>query len=180
MSGKKKFEPEKINAALKMLRALPVKDNRKTAGEALAMLKGGIQDALDKGYDRKEICKAIAAADLPISPSTFYDFVAANLKEGVAATGMETKAKWKAEQEKTATAPEQSGTDSPVKPESPSESPSESPVAVEQKPAPPATATPESENRNTPDSEPPKPTPARRDKIKLPSYYTPDLPDSEL
>ncbi len=176
MSGKKKFEPEKIHAALKMLRALPVKDNRKTAGEALAMLKGGIQDALDKGYDRKEICKAIAAVDLPISPSTFYDFVAANLKEGVAATGTETRAKRRAEQENTAASPEQSGTDSPVKPESPSEPP----VIVEQKPAPPAPATPESENRNTPDSEPPKPTPARRDKIKLPSYYTPDLPDSEL
>ncbi len=79
MSGRKKYEPERIAAALKLLRALPVKDNRKTAREALAMLKGGIQDALDKGYDRTEIRKTIATADLPISSTTFNDFVATNL-----------------------------------------------------------------------------------------------------
>lgn len=172
MSGKKKFEPEKINAALKMLRALPVKDNRKTAGEALLMLKGGIQDALDKGYDRKEICKAITAADLPISPSTFYDFVAANLKEGAAATGTDAGANRNASRNKTTAPPEQTGTGTPMTPESP--------AAVEQKTASQETGIQEREHRNTPDSEPPKPIPARKDKIKLPSYYTPDVPDSEL
>ncbi len=171
MSGRKKFEPEKIAAALRLLRALPVKDTRKTTGEALHMLKGGIQDALDKGYDRTEIRRLIAA-EVPISSTTFNDFLAANLKEEVAPTGTEAEAKRKTEQEETAAKPEQTGNGAPGKPESP--------AVAEQKPAASETGNAASGNRNSPDSEASNPTPARKDKIKLPSYYTPDLPDSEL
>jgi hypothetical protein len=81
MAVKRKFEPEKINAALKLLRALPVKDNRKTLGETLHILKGGIMDALDKGYDRTEIRRTIAAAEVAISATTFNDFLAGNLQD---------------------------------------------------------------------------------------------------
>lgn len=172
MSGKKRFEPETIIAALKVLRALPVKDNRKTAREALHMLKGGIQDALDKGYDRTEIRKAIATADLPISSTTFNDFVAVNLpqplKGETAETGMDAGAKRKTSRKKTPTAPEQTENTPSIK--------TASPAAVERKPATATTETTEPDNQETP-----QPTPARTaEPRKMPSYFTPDLPDSEL
>jgi hypothetical protein len=168
MSGKKRFEPETITAALKVLRALPVKDNRKTAREALAMLKGGIQDALDKGYDRTEIRKAIATADLPISSSTFNDFVLTNLKEVTAETGKAGGVNRKAPQPKPTTPAEQTENPPPIKPESP--------AVPERKATPAAPVTTEPVKQATP-----QPTPAQLEALKkMPSYFTPDLPDSEL
>lgn len=167
MSGRKKFEPEKVTAALKLLRALPVKDNRKTTGEALHMLKGGILEALEKGYDRTEIRKLIAA-EVPLSSTTFNDFLAANLKEDTEETGMSAGSKRKTGQEKTPTAPEQTGKGRFTK--------TASSAALERKPA---TAT--NGNAEHGKSEILKPTPARAaEPKKMPSYYTPDLPDSEL
>lgn len=168
MSGKKRFEPETITAALKLLRALPVKDNRKTAREALLMLKGGIQNALDKGYDRTEIRKAIATADLPISSTTFNDFVATNLKEDATETEKGAGAKRKTSRKKTPTAPGQA--------ENIPSSKTASPADAERKPATATTETTEHGKQETP-----QPTPARTaEPRKMPSYFTPDLPDSEL
>jgi hypothetical protein len=217
MSGKKRFEPEKIAAALKLLRALPVKDNRKTTGETLLMLKGGIQDALGKGYDRAEIRKTIAAAELPISATTFNDFLAANLKEDTeetetdagaqrttkpdqtpnepeptengaplkpeSAAVVETKpatsengktadAERKAEAVKTRIEPKATGNDAPVK--------TETPAALERQAATQENGNAESVNRETPTIETRTSAQALKAARKLPSYYTPDLPDSEL
>ncbi|MDR2891621.1 MAG: hypothetical protein LBV80_00820 [Deltaproteobacteria bacterium] len=176
MSGKKRFEPETITAALKVLRALPVKDNRKTAREALAMLKGGIQDALDKGYDRTEIRKAIATADLPISSTTFNDFVLTNLPQSAkgeaAETGKDAPTKRKASQPKPTTPPEQTENTPPVKPESP---------AVPERKAAPVTPATTAAPVAPVKQATPQPTPAQLEALKkMPSYFTPDLPDSEL
>jgi hypothetical protein len=108
MAAKRKFEPEKINAALKLLRALPVKDSRKTTNETLHMLKGGILDALEKGYDRMEIRRTIATAEVVISATTFNDFLAGNLKDA-SGNGKEADPKRKEGTEKTPTEPEATG-----------------------------------------------------------------------
>ena len=102
MPERKKFEPEKISVALKLLRALPVKDTRKTLTETLRMLEEGILGALDKGYDRLEIRKTIAAAEVVISATSFNDFLAENLKD-VQETGRETSPKRKKTKGKTET-----------------------------------------------------------------------------
>jgi hypothetical protein len=172
MAAKRKFEPEKINAALKLLRALPVKDNRKTTGETLHMLKGGILDALDKGYDRVEIRKTIAAAELVISATTFNDFLAGNLKDA-SENGKEAAPKRKTGKEKTPVEPEQTGQDMHAK--------TETPKAEERKPGTAENGAPENGKRETPTIETREDTPARKtEQRKMPSYYTPDLPDTEL
>jgi hypothetical protein len=116
MAAKRKFEPEKINAALKLLRALPVKDSRKTTGETLHMLKGGILDALDKGYDRTEIRRTIATAEVVISATTFNDFLAGNLKDA-SENGREADPKRQKETGKTPAEPEQTGKGIPMETE---------------------------------------------------------------
>lgn len=172
MAGKKKFEPEKITAALKLLRTLPVKDNRKTTGETLHMLKGGILDALDKGYDRMEIRKTIAAADVVISSTTFNDFLAGNI-DATPENGKESPSKRKTVKEKTVTEPEQTDKDASMKPGTP--------LAAERKPVTPETENLESGKRESPTLETRETTPARKaEPERMPSYYTPDLPDSEL
>jgi hypothetical protein len=176
MAAKRKFEPEKINAALKLLRALPVKDSRKTTGETLHILKGGILDALDKGYDRTEIRRTIATAEVVISATTFNDFLAGNLPgnlKDASENGGETDQKRKERTEKTPTEPEATGKGTAGKTEHP---------ALEER----QTATAENENqenekRETPTIKTREDTPARKaDTVKMPSYYTPDLPDTEL
>ena len=71
----KKFEPEKISAAQKLLRALPVKDTSKSLNDTLLMLSGGIQAALDKGYSRRAIRNKLAEAGLVISTTTLNTFL---------------------------------------------------------------------------------------------------------
>ena len=71
----KKFEPEKISAAQKLLRALPVKDTSKSLSDTLRMLSGGIQAALGKGYSRREICNKLVEAGLAISTTTLNTFL---------------------------------------------------------------------------------------------------------
>lgn len=71
----KKFEPEKVNAALKLLRSLPGKDNRKSLNEALAMLSGGIQAAIEKGYSRRAIRNMLAEAGVVISTTSLNNFL---------------------------------------------------------------------------------------------------------
>ena len=71
----KKFEPEKISAALKLLRALPVKDNRKSLNDALLSLSGGIQAAIVKGYSRREIRNMLAEAGVVISTTSLNNFL---------------------------------------------------------------------------------------------------------
>jgi hypothetical protein len=122
MAAKRKFEPEKVNAALKLLRALPVKDSRKTTSETLHMLKGGILDALDKGYDRTEIRRTIAAAEVVISATTFNDFLAGNLPgtmKDASENGGETNPKRKEGTEKTPRGPEATGNGIAVETENP-------------------------------------------------------------
>lgn len=145
MSGRKKFEPENITAALKLLRALPVKDNRKTTSEALHMLKGGIFDALEKGYDRTEIRKLIAP-EVQISSTTFNDFLATNITEGKPENEQRVDAKRKPAKEKTLQESEQTGKIPSVKPESP--------VTAERKAASVENGNLETGKRNSPDSEP--------------------------
>ena len=172
MAAKRKFEPEKINAALKLLRALPVKDKRKSTGETLHMLKGGILDALDKGYGRAEIRKTIAAAEVVISATTFNDFLAGNLN-GASENGGEADPERKTGKEKTPAEPEQTRKDMPAK--------TETPKAEERKTGTAENGSPENGKRETPTIETRESTPARKaDTVKMPSYYTPDLPDTEL
>jgi hypothetical protein len=172
MAAKRKFEPEKINAALKLLRALPVKDSRKTTSETLHMLKGGILDALDKGYDRMEIRRAIATAEVVISATTFNDFLAANLKDA-SENGGEADPERKEETEKTPTEPEATGNGTVEE--------TDNPELEEQKTATEENENPENGKREIPTSKTREDTPARKaDTVKMPSYYTPDLPDTEL
>ena len=135
MAGKKKFEPEKVSAALRLLRALPVKDNRKTISETLMMLKGGILEALDKGYDRMEIRRTIAAAEVVISATTFNDFLAGNLN-ATQESGNETASKRKKGGGKTATEQDATAKAQPAETET---------VAVEKQ----ESATPENGNGET-------------------------------
>ncbi|MDR3363260.1 MAG: hypothetical protein LBO64_10565, partial [Desulfovibrio sp.] len=172
MAAKRKFEPEKINAALKLLRALPVKDSRKTTSETLRMLKRGILDALDKGYDRTEIRRTIATAEVVISATTFNDFLAGNLKDA-SENGGEADLKQKEGTEKTPTEPEATSNGTVGK--------TENPALEERKTATAENETPENGKRETPTIETREDTPARKaDTVKMPSYYTPDLPDTEL
>jgi hypothetical protein len=71
----KKFESEKVSAALKLLRALPEKDNRKSLNEALLMLSGGIQAAIGKGYSRREIRNTLAKAGVVLSTTSLNNFL---------------------------------------------------------------------------------------------------------
>jgi hypothetical protein len=172
MAAKRKFEPEKINAALKLLRALPVKDSRKTTSETLHMLKGGILDALDKGYDRMEIRRTIATAEVVISATTFNDFLAGNLKDA-SENGGETDPKRETGKEKTPTEPEATGNGTAEE--------TETPALEERKTTTLENGNPENEKREIPTIKTREDTPARKaDTVKMPSYYTPDLPDTEL
>jgi hypothetical protein len=172
MAAKRKFEPEKINAALKLLRALPVKDNRKTTGETLHMLKGGILEALDKGYDRTEIRRTIATAEVVISATTFNDFLAGNLKDA-SENGVEADPKRKEGTEKTPTEPEATEKSTAEK--------TENSALEERKTATEENGNPENGKRETPTIKMREDTSARKaDTVKMPSYYTPDLPDTEL
>ena len=97
-----------ISAALKLLRALPVKGKRKTLNKTLRMLKGGILEALSKGYDRMEIRKTIGTADVVISATSFNDFLAGqsgagDLKNTTVENGNEPNAKRKKEKGRTET-----------------------------------------------------------------------------
>jgi len=74
MPEMKKFEPEKINTALKRLRALPVKDNSKSLTEALVMLSGDIQAAIAKGYSRRAIRNILVEAGVVISTTSLNNF----------------------------------------------------------------------------------------------------------
>ena len=217
MSGRKKYEPERIAAALKLLRALPVKDNRKTTSETLHMLKGGIFEALEKGYDRTEIRKLIAP-EVPVSSTTFNDFLAENLKGDTPENGKEADAERKNGGETPAKDAGQTGNAPAVKPEGPvaterkSASPEngnqadanrksgndkpareaeqtgnavivkpESPAAAERKAATQKNGNEESVKQETPTTETRASAPApQTEPRKLPSYFTPDLPDSEL
>ena len=71
----KKFEPGKISAALKLLRALPDKDNRKSLHETLVMLSSGIQTAIAKGYSRREIRNMLAEAGVVVSTTSLNNFL---------------------------------------------------------------------------------------------------------
>ena len=71
----KKFDAEKVSAALKLLRTLPEKDNRKSLTEALVMLSGGIQAAIAKGYSRREIRNQLAEAGVVISTTSLNNFL---------------------------------------------------------------------------------------------------------
>jgi hypothetical protein len=71
----KKFELEKISAAQKLLRAMPVKDTSKSLNETLLMLSGGIQAALDKGYSRRAIRNKLAEAGVVISTTSLNNFL---------------------------------------------------------------------------------------------------------
>ena len=71
----KKFEPEKVNAALKLLRALPCKDTRKSLNETLLTLSGGIQAAIEKGYSRRAIRNMLADAGVVISTTSLNNFL---------------------------------------------------------------------------------------------------------
>ena len=117
MPERKRYEPEKITAALKLLRALPVKDNRKTLNETLLTLKGGILDALDKGYDRTEIRQTIATAEVVISATSFNDFLAVNLNGGSLENGTGTAARRKKGEKETPTEQEATGNAMPAKTE---------------------------------------------------------------
>jgi hypothetical protein len=176
MAAKRKFEPGKINAALKLLRALPVKDDRKTTGEMLHMLKGGILEALDKGYDRTEIRRTIATAEVTISATTFNDFLAGNLPgnlKDASENGGETGQKRKERTEKTPTEPEATGRGTAGE--------TENPALEERKIVTAENGNPENGKRETPTIETREDIPARKaDTVKMPSYYTPDLPDTEL
>jgi hypothetical protein len=176
MAAKRKFEPKKINAALKLLRALPVKDSRKTTNETLHMLKGGILEALDKGYDRMEIRRTIATAEVVISATTFNDFLAGNLPgtmKDASENGGEADPERKEETEKTPTEPEATGNGIAVE--------TENPALEERKTATAENGNPENGKRETPTIETREDTPARKaGTVKMPSYYTPDLPDTEL
>jgi hypothetical protein len=176
MAAKRKFEPEKINAALKLLRALPVKDSRKTTGETLYMLKGGILDALDKGYDRMEIRRTIATAEVVISATTFNDFLAGNLpgnlKDASESDG-EADPKRKTGKEKTLQEPKATGNGITGE--------TETPALEEQKTATSENENPKNGKRETPTIKTREDLQARKaDTVKMPTYYTPDLPDTEL
>ena len=97
----KKYPPEKVRAALKLLRALPVKDNRITAREALLMLENGIQEALRKGYERTEIRKKIATVDVVISATTINEFLAGKLANPTVEKAEESSGKRKTENPET-------------------------------------------------------------------------------
>jgi len=71
----KKFEPEKIHAAQKLLRALPDKDHRKSLNETLRMLSGGIRTAIEKGYSRRAIRNMLAEAGVVISTTSLNNFL---------------------------------------------------------------------------------------------------------
>jgi len=77
----KKFAPEKIHAAQKVLRALPGKDHRKSLNETLFMLSGGIQAAIEKGYSRREIRNMIAEAGVVISTTSLNNFLNGEQKD---------------------------------------------------------------------------------------------------
>ena len=79
----RKFTPDKVHAALKLLLALPAKDNRLTVSEALMMMERGIHAALNKGYDRTEIREKIATAAVVISATTMNDFLSGKLKNAI-------------------------------------------------------------------------------------------------
>jgi hypothetical protein len=176
MAAKRKFEQEKINAALKLLRALPVKDSRKTTSETLNMLKGGILDALDKGYDRMEIRRTIATAEVVISATTFNDFLAGNLPgtmKDASENGGEANPKRKEGKEKTEAEPEANGNGTAGK--------TKNPALEERKTATAENGNPENGKREIPTIKTRENTPARKaEPERMPSYYTPDLPDSEL
>jgi hypothetical protein len=77
----KKIELEKVNAALKRLRALPVKDNRKSLTEALVMLSGDIQAAIAKGYSRRAIRNILAEGGVIISTTSLNNFLSGEQKK---------------------------------------------------------------------------------------------------
>ena len=77
----KKFEPEKISAALKRLRALPVKDNSKSLTEALVMLSDGIQAAIAKGYSRRAIQNILVESGVAISTTSLNNFLSGEQKK---------------------------------------------------------------------------------------------------
>lgn len=173
MAGRKKHEPEKIAAALRLLRALPVKDTRKTTDEMLHMLKGGILEALDKGYDRLEIRNTISAAELVISATTFNDFLAVNLKDAISENGKELDQKRKTNKEKTPKEPKQTAQGTSMR--------RESPITAKRKRDASENENPETGKRETSTIGTRENTPARESEPeKMPSYYTPDLPDTEL
>ncbi|MCL2123849.1 MAG: hypothetical protein FWH34_07120 [Desulfovibrionaceae bacterium] len=95
----KKIDPEKINAAQKLLRALPDKDTRKSLHETLRMLSGGIQAAIEKGYSRREIRNKLAEAGVVISTTSLNNFLNGkqknllpeNIKEGICRTEAEKR-----------------------------------------------------------------------------------------
>jgi hypothetical protein len=97
----KKFEPEKVNAALKLLRSLPGKDNRKSLNEALAMLSGGIQAAIEKGYSRRAIRNMLAEAGVVISTTSLNNFL--NGEQKNSSQPKATPVKREMENRKTAT-----------------------------------------------------------------------------
>ena len=71
----KKFDAEKVSAALKLLRALPEKDNRKSLNETLLMLSRGIQAAIAKGYSRRAIRNMLVEAGVVISTTSLNNFL---------------------------------------------------------------------------------------------------------
>jgi len=75
MPGIKKIEPEKVNAALKLLRALPEKDKRKSLNDALRMLSSGIRAAIAKGYSRRAIRNMLVEAGVVISTTSLNNFL---------------------------------------------------------------------------------------------------------
>ena len=62
-----KIALEKIVAAQKRLRALPVKDNRKAPDEALEMLAGDVRNTLEKGYSLKDVRVVLIETGVPLS-----------------------------------------------------------------------------------------------------------------
>ncbi len=76
MSGKKRFDSENITAALKLLRALPIKDGRKSIQETLRLLEQGMCDAQEKGYNQREMRDKLTAAGVIVSATTLKDFLA--------------------------------------------------------------------------------------------------------
>ena len=62
-----KIALEKIVAAQKRLRSLPVKDNRKDQEEALDMLAGDVRNTLQKGYSLKDVRMVLVETGVPLS-----------------------------------------------------------------------------------------------------------------
>lgn len=76
-----KIRPEQLRTAQKILRELPVKDNRCSREEAAAFLEKDLKRAFRKGYTPKELCDLLKKARIIIPERLIARYQEAGVEE---------------------------------------------------------------------------------------------------